>query len=142
MEESLTEGSFTRDEWNNLLHLLNIMANRKQAVMSKRAQESCSCDSPTVKAKSRPMNLVSRQCLSMRQNSEKMSSPKKPESTRTEGVSASSGKPVQTNTSKSSMLCSQVRLQGNAVDPEHPEQGSSPASFRNWKQVGVFLSGC
>ena len=49
----------------------------------------------------------------------------------TEGVSASFGKPLQTNTSKGSMLCSQVRSQGNTVknDPEHPEQGYSPASF-------------
>ena len=73
----LTKGSFTRDEWNNLLHLFNIMSNTTfsrihfilssgtQAVMSNRSQ-----DSPTVKAKSRPGNLVSHQCLSMRLNSE------------------------------------------------------------------------
>ena len=92
--------------------------------MSNLLQETCSSDSPTLKAKSRPMNLVSHQCLSKRQNSEHMSV-----SGRTEGVSASFWKPVQTNTSNSSMLCSQVRSQGNAVDLEHPEQGSAPASF-------------
>ena len=151
LADMLIKSNFTRDEWSNLLHLFHItsnttftrshffLSNRKQAVMSKRAQESCSSDSPTVKAKSRPMNIVSHQCLSMRQNSGKMSSPTNPVSTGTESVSASSGKPVQTNTSKSSMLCSQVRLQGNAVDPEHPEQGSSPASFGNWKQVSLFF---
>ena len=45
----------------------------------------------------------------MRQNSENMSSPTNPVSTRTEGVSASSGQPLQLNTSKNSMLYSQVR---------------------------------
>ena len=58
-----------------------------------------------------------------------MSSPINPVSTRTEGVSASSGQPLQLNTSKNSMLCSQVRSQGNTVDPEHPEQDFGAASF-------------
>ena len=49
----LTKGCFTRDEWDHLLRLLNSMnfsmsscsqflSNRKQSVMSKRAQESTS----------------------------------------------------------------------------------------------------
>ena len=54
--------------------------------------------SPTVKAKSRSLTLVSRQGLSMRQNSQTTSGP-----TRTEGVSVS----FQTYTSKGSILCSQ-----------------------------------
>ena len=48
LADMLTKGSFTRDEWNNLLHLLNIMIfwnffrshffllHRKQSVMSER----------------------------------------------------------------------------------------------------------
>ena len=75
------------------------------------------------------MNLVSHQCLSMRQNSEKMSCPKNLWSTRNESVSTSFRQPVQINTSKSSMLYSQVRLQGSVVDPEHPERGSNLTSF-------------
>ena len=62
------KGSLTRDEWDHLLRLLNIMnfsmfscshflSNRKQGVMSKRAQESTSEEGSAV-AKSRPMNLV------------------------------------------------------------------------------------
>ena len=53
LEDMLTKGSFTRDEWDHLLRLLNIMnssmfscshflSNRKKIVMSKRAQESTS----------------------------------------------------------------------------------------------------
>ena len=76
LADMMTKGSFTRDELNYLLHLFNIMthttfsrshfflSNRKQAVMSKRSQESCSPDSPTVKAKSTSFNLVSHQGLS------------------------------------------------------------------------------
>ena len=51
LAEMLTQGSFTRDEWDHLLRLLNItnfsmfscsrfLSNRKQSIMSKRAQES------------------------------------------------------------------------------------------------------
>ena len=76
LADMMTKGSFTRDELNYLLHLFNIMnhtttsrshfflSNRKQAVMSKRLQESCSLDSPTVKARSTSFNLVSHQGLS------------------------------------------------------------------------------
>ena len=74
LADMLTKGSFARDEWDRLLRLLNIMnfslffcshvlSNRKQSVMSKRAQESTSKDSSAV-AKPRPMNLVSRNLLS------------------------------------------------------------------------------
>ena len=99
LADMLTKGSFTRDEWNNLLHLFNIMSNTtfsrshffllngKQAVMSKRSQESCSLDSPTVKATSRSFNLVSHQSLSMRENSQMTINPTILESTRTQGVS-------------------------------------------------------
>ena len=74
LADILTKGSFTRDEWDHLLRLLNIMvfsmfscshfpSNRKQSVMSKRAQESTSKDGSAV-AKPGPMNLVSRNLLS------------------------------------------------------------------------------
>ena len=90
MADMLTKGSFTCDEWNHLLHLFNIMnfatfsrshvflSNRKQSVvMSKRSQEGLSHDSPTVKAKSRAMNLVShRNLLTVRQHSQSTSDPK------------------------------------------------------------------
>ena len=53
LADVLTEGNFTRDEWDHLFRLLNIMnflmfscchflSDRKQSVMSKRAQESTS----------------------------------------------------------------------------------------------------
>ena len=74
LADMLTKGNFTRDEWDHLLRLLNIMnfsmfscshflSNRKQSVMSKRAQESTSKEGSAV-AKPRPMNLVSRNLLS------------------------------------------------------------------------------
>ena len=68
LADMLTKGSFTHDEWDHLLRLLNIMnfsmfccshflSNRKQSVISKRAQESTSKEGSAL-AKARPMNLV------------------------------------------------------------------------------------
>ena len=72
LADMLTKGNFTRDEWDHLLRLLNIMNlsmfscshffNRKQSVMSKRAQESTPKEGSAV-AKPRPMNSVSRNLL-------------------------------------------------------------------------------
>ena len=117
LADILTKGNFTRVEGNHLLHLFNIMSNttfffvpkRKQSVaMSKRSQESFSTDdSPAVKARSRTFNLVSQQCWSGKQ-SLSTSNSTIPESTRTEGVSSSIGKPLSESTSKNSMLGSQV----------------------------------
>ena len=56
--DMLSKGSFTRDEWDHLHRLLNVM-NFLMSVMSKRAQESTSKEGSAV-AKPRPMNLVSR----------------------------------------------------------------------------------
>ena len=71
LADILTKRSFTRDEWNHLLHLLNIMdlsmfscshfflSNRKQTVqsaMSKR-RSSEETGSPTAKPKPRSTNL-------------------------------------------------------------------------------------
>ena len=72
--DMLTKGSFTRDEWNHLLRLLNFvnfsmfscshfLSNKKQSVMAKRVQESTSEEVSAV-AKPRPINLVSRSFLS------------------------------------------------------------------------------
>ena len=74
LADMLTKGNFTRDEWNHLIRLLNIMnssmfscshflSNRKQSVMSKRGQESMAKEASAV-VKPRPMNLVSRNLLS------------------------------------------------------------------------------
>ena len=86
----LTKEGFTRDEWNHLLRLLNIMnfsmfscshfflSNRKQSAMSKRGQEGNSGEGSAmakprllnlVIAKPRPVNLVSHNLLSMEKNS-------------------------------------------------------------------------
>ena len=83
LADILTKRSFTRDEWHNLLHLLNIMNDTtfscsqfsnshsflsagKQSEMSKRSQESSSPGSPTAKA--RACCLVSRESVSVGQN--------------------------------------------------------------------------
>ena len=79
--DMLTKGSLTHDEWDHLLRLLNTMtfpmfsfshslSNRKQSVMSKRAQESTGKEGSAV-AKPRPMSLVSRNLLSAKQTSPK-----------------------------------------------------------------------
>ena len=94
LADMLTEGSFTRDERHNLLHLFNIMNDTtfscshfyshslpsagKQSEMSKRSQESSSPGSPMVKAKA--CCLVSRQCVAVGQNY--ASNPQSRESTR------------------------------------------------------------
>ena len=61
----LTEGNFTRDEWNNLLHLFNIShfsSTNCLEVMSKRTQEDAGEE--RVKAKSKPMmNWASRRSV-------------------------------------------------------------------------------
>ena len=60
----LTERNFTRDEWDHLLHLMNIMifsmfsrshvlSNRKQSIMSKRTQERTAQEGSAV-AKPKP----------------------------------------------------------------------------------------
>ena len=78
LADMLTTGSFTRGEWDHLLRLLNIMnfsmfscihvfPNRKQSIMSKRAQESTAKEDSAV-AKPRPMSLVSRKLLSAKKN--------------------------------------------------------------------------
>ena len=153
----LTKDTCARDEWNNLLHLFNIMndttfsrshfflSKGKQAVMSKWSQESCSLDSPTVKATSRSFNLVSHQSLSMRENSQMTINPTIPVSTRTEGVSTCIEEPLLENTSRDSVWDSQERSQGDKVkkDPEHPEQGYSSICIRETTAVrfGFFSSG-
>ena len=87
LADMLTKGSFGRDEWDHLLRLLNIMnfsfscshflSNRKQCVMSKRAQGSTAKEGSAV-AKPRPMSLVSRNLLKAKQTSPKVGSFEQP----------------------------------------------------------------
>ena len=74
LADMLTKSSFTRDELDHFLRLLNIMnfsmfscshflSNRKQSIMSKRFQESTAKEGLAV-AKPRPMSLVSTNLLS------------------------------------------------------------------------------
>ena len=123
----LSKGSLTRDEWNNLLHLLNIMnfsrhflaatsfvQTEKQSVMSKRSQGDLSDNSPTVKAKSKSMNLVSHRNLSIAsQNSQNTSDPKILVSDRTDKLSASYEKSERSSTDESLFLRSPERSKGN-----------------------------
>ena len=76
--DMLAKGSCTRDEWDHLLPLLknmnfsmpscHFLSNRRQSVMSKRAQERTSKEGSAV-AKPRPMNLVSRNLPERKENS-------------------------------------------------------------------------
>ena len=91
LADMLTKESFTRDEWNHLLRLFNIMSFSmfscshfsnflsdpigKQSAMSKRGQEATSSEGspmakpkPMAPAKARPVNLVSRSPWSAREN--------------------------------------------------------------------------
>ena len=82
LSDLLTQGGFTPDEWNHVIHLLNIMnvymiscshfflSKRKQSSMSKGVQEGTSKEGSAM-AKPRPMNLVSRNLMSARKDSPK-----------------------------------------------------------------------
>ena len=111
-------------------------------MMSKRSQESCSPDSPTVKGRSSSFNLVCHQSLSMRQNSQMTTNPTISGSTRIEDVSTCIGTPLPENTSRDSVWDSQERSQGDKVkiDPEHPERGRSTCS-RETTAIKVGFSG-
>ena len=78
LADMLSNGSFTCDEWEHLLRVLNIMnssmfpwshflSNKKQSTMLKRTQQSTSEKGSAV-AKPRPMNLVLRNLLSAKKN--------------------------------------------------------------------------
>ena len=84
LADMLTIGSFTRDEWDHLLRLLNVrnfsmfscshfLSNRKQSIMSQRAQES-KTEEGLAEAKPRPMCSVSRNLPSAKQTSPRDSS--------------------------------------------------------------------
>ena len=93
--------------------------------MWKRSQGGLSDDSPSVKAKSKSMNLVSHRNLSIvRQNSQNTSDPKIPGSDRTDKLSASYGKSERRSTDESPFLRSQERSKGNTckIGSEHSEQ--------------------
>ena len=71
LADLLTKGTFTRDDWNHLLRLLNIMnvsmfscshflSIDKPNTMSKRAQERRTGEELCVVVKSKPVSLVSR----------------------------------------------------------------------------------
>ena len=75
LADILTKGSFTRDEWHNLMHLFNIMneTHFPEATFAailvfpqESNQESSSLGSPTAKA--RACCLVSRESVSVGQN--------------------------------------------------------------------------
>ena len=78
LADILTKGSFTSNDWNNMLHLFNIMnhttfsrshsflSTGKQSEMSKRIQNNTSLESPAVKAKA--CCFVSRDSVSVRQS--------------------------------------------------------------------------
>ena len=146
LADILTKGSFTRDEWNHLLHLFNIMffstisrshffvPNGKQSlVMSKSSQEGLSNDSPTVKAKPRSsaMNLVSHQSLSVvKQNSHNTNDSEIPGSGGTDMRLHSYGKPKREST-ESLSLHSQERTQGvtSKIGYKHCDENVSSHSI-------------
>ena len=155
MADMLTKGSFTRDEWNHLLHLLNIMnfstssrshffrSNRKQSVvMSKRSQEGLSHDSPTAKAKPRPraMNLVSHRNLSILSQSS-------PKTNDFEFPGSNFGEPSQ-NSTESLSLHSQERPQGITSRIGSEDSDENVSSYGNgkplqgtWNQESSDISG-
>ena len=114
-----TEGNFTRDEWNNLLHLFNIShfsstccAKNSSLIscpktMAKRMQEQKGEETIVAKSKSTAMNLPS--------HVPKSSSPaKSPIASKNPGILIATGKPesrMRRNSKSDAASSSQVRLQ-------------------------------
>ena len=146
LSDLLTQGGFTHDEWNHVIHLLNFMnvsmiscshfflSNRKQSSMSKGVQEGTSKEGSAM-AKPRPMNLVSRNLLSPRKDSpQDMSSSSNPVNAKTEQGDVEQMR----NTSQDPAMHSQVRQQ---EDTEHVSSWKQEArndfsdSSGIWKQT-------
>ena len=117
----LTKGGFTRDEWNHLLHLLNIMnfsmfscslflSNRKQSTMSKIIQGRKTGEEPAV-AKPRSTCLISRNLFNQKYTSSLVSDasdvPGDPQLD-SESVFGSTGK-LARNKDQNPATCSQER---------------------------------
>ena len=140
----LTKGSFTRDEWNHLLRLFNIMnfsmfswrhlsnflsdPSRKQSAMSKRGQEATSSEgSPMAKpkpmnsamAKLRPMKLVMHNPLSARKNPlQDLSNPVNPVKVEKEQGGDLGIRKLMRNPSRDPIEYSQVRRQENTQNAD------------------------
>ena len=85
-------------------------------MMSKRSQGFLSDNSPTVKAKSKSMNLVSHRNLSIAsQTSQNTSDPKIPGSDRTDKLSASYGKSEASSTDESPFFALSGEVKGKHV---------------------------
>ena len=136
LADMLTKRSCTRDEWNHLLRLFNIVnfsmfscnhfssilcdSIRKQSAMSKRGQEVTSSGSspmakpePLIPATARPIYLVLHNSLSARKNPpQDLRDPMNPGNVDEErGGHSSSGKLVRTDQSQDPIEYSQVRRQ-------------------------------
>ena len=117
--DNLTEGNFTRDEWNNLLHLFNIShfsstcyAKNSSLIscpetVAKRMQEQKGEERLVAKSKSTAMNLSSHVSASS-STAEIPIAPKSP------GILTSTGKPaskMRRNSKSDAASSSQVKLQ-------------------------------
>ena len=137
LEYMFTNGSFTRDEWNNLLHLVSIVICRHFLAAStvfptesrvlwcrKWLKESLSNDSPTVKTKSRSTKFVFASKPVFCETSLKT------QIERTGKVSSNLGKPLRCSTDDSPSLRCQERSKGNTckVGSEHSGQDVNPSS--------------
>ena len=108
------------------------LSNRKQSVVvSKRSQEGLSDDSPTVKAKSRAMNLVSYRNLSIAGQNSQNASELFGWVTEQTNRPPASGRPSQGNTGGSLSLRSHEKPPGitSEIGSEHSEWNVSSSSF-------------
>ena len=151
--DMLPKESFTRDEWNHLLRLFNIMSFSmfscrhfsnflsdpigKQSAMSKRGQEATSSEGspmakprPMIPAKAKPVNLVLRSPWSTRENPpQNLGRPVDPVNVdEGQGSQTSTKKLVQT-TQSPEVKYSQVRRQ---------EKSSQFKSLETGQQGGIF----
>ena len=152
LADMITKGIFTRDEWNHLLRLLNIMSFSmfscshvshflsdpigKQSAMSKRGQEATSSEGspmakrrPMVPAKTRPVNLVLRSPWSAREN------PPQDLGYPVDSVNADEGQDCQTSTRKLVRTTQSPQVESYQMRREEKAQNSTP-----WKQDDTEVS--
>ena len=152
LADMLTKVSFTRDEWNHLLRLLNIMSFSmfscshfsnflsdpigKQSAMSKKGQEATSSEGspmakpkPMVPAKTRPVNFVLRSPWSAKEN------PSQDLGFLVDPRNADEGQGTQTGTRKLVRTIQSPEVESSQVRRQEKAQNSNP-----WKQDDRELS--
>ena len=144
LADMLTKESFTRDEWNRLLRLFNIVSFSmfscshwcnflsdpigKHSAMSERGQEATSSEGSPM-AKPKPVNLVLRSLWSAMENPpQDLGYPVNPGNVDEGQGDQTSARRLVRTTQSPDIECSQVRRQGNAQNSDSWKQADQEES--------------